>query len=494
MDGEGINPKVLKWFRSRGINPANVAHMGIYSGRRQQSGDSFEVVPDVSGEVIAFPYRRKGAIQNHKYREANKRFYQQPGGKKLFWNADVLDEPALHEGRAALVITEGELDALSLLEAGYPYVVSVPDGAPPPAESTEDIPDPEFDDKYRYIVNDWDALKKIKRIIIATDSDPPGQQLAKELIRRLGRARCSFVAYPEGCKDFNDVLMRGDMAVITSTLATAKPYPVAGVYRYSELPPEPDLVPVTTGFRRLDDLLMPFYPSLMVVTGMAGAGKSLFVNQMAAQMSILHGWKVALASFEMRIKPFVTDTLLKTYEGMRQDGRGERWLDDNFAFINPEPSAEDREFDIDWLIEKAIVAVVRNGIRLLIIDPWNEIEHAAGPRESLTSYTGRAIRVLKRFGAEFDCMVGVVAHPTKNAAQRVLNDPEKATDLSLYDVSDSAHWANKADLGLVLNRRGQHPLDFVTTLAVKKVRYQPMTGMPGSIEICFNPETRLFSQ
>ncbi len=43
----------------------------------------------------------------------------------------MLDDPALHEGRAALVITEGECDALTAIDCGYPFAVSVPDGAPP---------------------------------------------------------------------------------------------------------------------------------------------------------------------------------------------------------------------------------------------------------------------------------------------------------------------------------------------------------------------------
>lgn len=493
MGAEEINPKVIKWFLDRGINPENVVHMGIYSGQRLPNG---EVAPDRNGNLVVFPYRRRGAVLNEKYRTGDKRFSQRSGGKKLFWNADVLDEPALHDGRAALLITEGEMDALSALEAGYPYVVSVPDGAPPPrAEKDSEEPSPDFDAKYQYIINDWDALQKIKRIIIAADADPAGQQLAEELVRRLGRARCSFVRYPEGCKDFNEVLMRGDMATISTMIATAKPYPVSGVYTYSELPPEPELQPVSTGWGRLDEFIMPFYPSLMVVTGMAGAGKSSFVNQMAAQMNLRHGWKVAIASFEMRVKPFVTNTLTGVYRSyITNPAKEERWLDENFVFIAPEPSEEDREFDIDWLIDKAITAVVRGGIRILVIDPWNEIEHALGRRESLTEYTGRAIRVLKRFGREFDCAVVVVAHPTKNAATRVLNDPEKIADLSLYDVSDSAHWANKADFGVVLNRRGQHIEDTVTTVAIKKVRYQPVTGRIGSIEICFDPQTRLFSQ
>ena len=494
------NPRVLKWFANRGINPENVKHMGIYSGRHQQDGDSWKVAPDETGEIVVFPYWRKGAVVNEKYRAANKRFYQMPGGKKVFWNADILYDTALHEGRASLIITEGEMDALSVMEAGNPFVVSVPDGAPPALEigqTAEDII-PEFDTKYGYIFNDWDALKKIKRIIIATDDDEPGRRLAEELVRRLGRARCSFVIYPAGCKDFNEVLMKGDMATISEMIARAQPYPVSGVYTYSELPEEPPLNPVSTGFGRLDDYLKPFYPALMVVTGMAGSGKSSFVNQMVAQLNLMHGWRAAIASFEMRIKPFVTDTLISAYQESGQDAAVQsEWLDENFIFIAPEPSDEDDSFDIEWLIEKATVAVIRHGVRVLVIDPWNEIEHASRKGESLTDYTGRAIRALKRFGREFECLVIVVAHPTKSAAQKPPNE------VGLYDVSDSAHWANKADFGLVVCRNGKkgedgemipNSADYVSSFFIRKIRYQPVSGMLGQLELTYDPQTRLFSQ
>lgn len=493
-----INPKIAKWFEGRGIGRAALERTGTYSGRHQLTGDGFEVVPDPTGKIIVFPYFRKGVVQNEKYRAAGKRFYQKTGGKKLFWNADVLDSEALHEGRSALVITEGEIDALSVIEAGYPFVVSVPDGAPPAGgEVKNEEIDPEFDTKYGYVFNDWESLKKIKRVVIAVDNDEPGKRLAEELVRRLGRVRCSFVEFPEGCKDFNDVLNKHGAAVVTETIATALPYPVSGVYSYSELPPEPDLNPVSTGFYRLDEFLKPFYPSLMVVTGLAGSGKSSLVNQMVGQLNLLHGWKAGLASFEMRIKPFITDVLLQTYrESSRDPAIETEWLDENFVFIAPEPSEESETFDIDWLIEKATVAVIRHGIRVLVIDPWNEIEHAARKGESQTDYTGRAIRALKRFGREFECMVVVVAHPSKSGANKAPNE------ISLYDISDSAHFANKADFGVVVARRGKmddevevvHNLDLVSSVFVKKIRYQTVSGRPGSIELTYDPKTRIFSQ
>lgn len=486
-----ISQKHLKWFEDRGISQANAESMGIYSGQRRQTGeDSFEVVPHPNGELLVFPFHRGGRVVNEKYRGPQKRFFQKPGGVKCFYNADILSDPALHEGRYPLTIVEGEMDLLAVKQAGNPFVVSVPDGAPPPlkdgAVSHEAEIDPERDNKYQFIYNDWENLKKIKRIVIATDADEPGKRLAEELVRRLGRSRCSFVTFPEGCKDFNDLIKTTDLAAVPEVIARAKPYPVSGVYRLEDLPDEPPITPVTTGFGRLDEYIKPFYPSFMAITGFAASGKSTWTNQMVANLAFLHGWPVAIASFEMRINPFVTDTLAATYRELKGRGDPYEWINENFVFIAPEPGDDNDQFDIEWLIEKAITAVVRYGIRVLVIDPWNEIEHAVRRGESLTDYTGRAIRALKRFGREFEVLVIVVAHPTKSAANKA---PE---DVSLYDISDSAHFANKADHGVVIARVIGTECD--SRVMVKKVRYQPMTGKNGDVILTYSREKKVFSE
>lgn len=494
-----INPRILKWFEGRGISEKTLINSGVYSGQHLQNGDSFIVTPSVKGEVIVFPYFKQKKEVNCKYRTSGKKFYQRSGGYKTFFNAEILENEYVQNGTNPLVITEGEMDALSLIESGYPYTVSVPDGAPPPCDmvGTIDEIDIEHDTKYSYVFNNWDALKSIRRIVIAADGDEPGQRLAEELVRRLGRVRCLFVEYPEGCKDFNEVLLKCGKAEVLRVIRHAKEYPVSGIYTFSGLPDEPDLVPYTTGWGRLDTFLRPVFPAFMVITGTAGSGKSTWVNQLVAQMSILHGFSIALASFEMRIKPFVSDALLNVYKDLKRDGYGDVWLENHFVFIAPEPDNDDQH-DIDWIIDKATATVIRHGIRILVVDPWNEVEHAHRKFESLTEYTSRAIKALKRFGREFNCLVIIVAHPTKSGAEKAKvyhkgqgPDQTPTNEITLYDISDSAHWANKADFGIVINRiDGSNETDVM----VKKVRNQELTGEPGMVTLTYDRRTRTFGQ
>ncbi|GFS41448.1 toprim domain-containing protein [Actinidia rufa] len=66
------------------------------------------------------------------------------------------------------------------------------------------------DTNYQYLWSCKEYLEKTSRIILATDGDPPGQALAEELARRLGRERCWRVKWPrkndvDHFKDANEV-------------------------------------------------------------------------------------------------------------------------------------------------------------------------------------------------------------------------------------------------------------------------------------------------
>lgn len=482
------NPKVLDFFERRRIEPELAVRIGICSVTRQSTGD---VIPDPKGEVIEFPFFRDGKKVGAKYRAAGKRFWQKPNCIKCFMNSDVLSDPALGRGDVSLVITEGELDLLTALQCGFPHTVSVPDGAPPESFVSDPLPDPDMDNKFSYVALDWDRLKVIKRIIIAVDNDGPGKRLAEELVRRLGRVRCQRVEYPEGCKDLNDVLMNRGSEEVIRVLSTAKNYPIDGLYEFDELPPEPAIEYRSTGWARMDDLLRVFLPGILVVTGFAGAGKTTWVNQLVAQLALKQGWSIAIASFEMRLDPYVTDALrtvrLKKSKAEWSPEDWEltnKWIKDNFIFISTTQS--DAHHDIGWLIERAEDAVGRKGVKVLLIDPWNEIEHTRARNENLTEYTGRALQALKRFGANHDCFVIVVTHPTKVGATK------KSDDLNLYDCSDSAHFANKADLGVVIKQGGDG--SNLSEIIVCKVRYIPDMGKPGKVILSYDPALRLFAE
>lgn len=463
-----ISKIALDWLESRSISAEIAVRHGIFT-------------PDASRpHVIAFPYFENGNVVAEKYRTPDKKFWQKPGGKKTFWNADVLNDPALERGDHPLVITEGEMDALSALECGFPFTMSVPDGAPAPG--TQSDVDADSSGKFEFVWNNRERLQRIKRFILAVDADAPGQHLASELVRRLFASRCLFVEYPGNCKDLNDVLRTRGKAAVAAVLNCAKPYPVRGLYRLEDYPEAEPLQTFSTGWQTLDQHIRLFRGEFMVVTGIPSHGKSTWVLNLLVNAANLHDWRSAVFSPEMPTVPHMRDKLRRIKNGYREYGGSgpDAWINDHFVFIDADPvSRDDEEFNLDWIIDRATDAVLRDGINVLVIDPWNEVEHGRLHGENMTDYIGRSIRALKRFARLRNVAVIVVAHPTKEVGR-----DGKTRTPTLYDIEGSAHWFNKCDHGVIVERDPE--ITNQTTIWIAKSRFEE-AGLRGRVLMKFKP-------
>jgi twinkle protein len=456
----GLSEATCEWLESRGIGVEIATRFDLYTATVDANGD---VVPDMRrGGILVFPCYEHDILVNEKFRLLPKeRFWQRKGGTKTFFNADVLFRPEVTEHGAPVIITEGELDTLVAIQAGKEFTMSVPDGAPPASKPGEEEveqptnPEADRDGKFQYLYRLRAALQRVRQFILAVDSDPPGQRLAGELVRRFGAARCSFVEYPPGCKDLNDVLQRYGAAAVVEVLERAKPYPVRGLYRLSDYP-ERQIETFSSGWPLLDQHLMLMPGEFMVVTGVPGHGKTVWILNLLAQLAENHAWRSALFSPEMRVMPYMRNRLRAIKRGSEEaHPETDAWIEDNFVFLDADPTGVgtyDSDFDLQWILDRAVDAVLRYGIRVLVIDPWNEIEHAKRKDEMMVDYIGRAIRMLKRFGRLHEVVVIVVAHPTKEVGR-----DGKYRCPSLYDIDGAAHWFNKADHGIVVERPPDAP-------------------------------------
>lgn len=485
-----LGPRGLEAFERRSIDPETAVKYAIYTASRAEDG---QVIADPNGNIVVFPFKEHGRIVNEKYRVlGEKKFWQRAGGRRTFWNADALDDPSLESGQQSLIITEGELDALTAIDCGFPLTVSVPDGAPAVAEgeNPEDLQPieacSENTGKFEFLWNNRDRLKRIKRFILAVDCDAPGKRLAAELVRRLSASRCMFVTYPVDCKDLNDVRMKHGAETVSAVLNAAKPYPVRGLYRLSDYPDLPPLQTYSTGWWTMDAHMKLFAGEFMVVTGIPSHGKSTWVLNLLCNAASLHGWRAAVFSPEMRTVPHLRSKLRRIKGGTSAfKPEIDAFIDDRFVFIDSDPTGrDDEDFDLEWIIDKATDAVLRDGIRCLVIDPWNEVEHARGPNESMTDYIGRSIRALKRFARLYDVAVIVVAHPTKEVGKDGKSRPP-----TLYDIEGSAHWFNKCDHGVVIDRPNQYVNESVVRIA--KCRFEE-SGEKGEVRMSFDRETQRF--
>ncbi len=461
----GLTQKHAAILEARGLDVEDLTRLGIAS--HQEHG----------GDWIVIPYQRNGATVNRKFRTiaGEKRFYQDKDGVKCFWNADAITDTTL--AAEPLIITEGELDAISAMQAGFARVVSVPDGAPQQAIGAE--PDSA---KYSFVTDALDALRSVPTIILATDNDGPGVNLMNDLALRIGRAKCRYVRYPAGSKDLNDILVKHGADAVRATIANAEWLAVRGLFIMSQLPPiaEPEALPL--GHLALDQTIRIRRGDFQVVTGIPNHGKSTWINEMACRLAHRHRAVTAFFSPEQRAQVDHRRALRWWKIGkppanwsLEEITKADDWIDQHFVFLVAD---DDTDPTLDWVFETAAAAVIRHNATMISIDPWNELEHQRGQGMTVTEYTGQAIRDLKRFARRFNVHVCVAAHPAK--LQRNKNNGEYPIP-TLYDISDSAHWYNKPDLGVVVHRTPDS-----TIIRVEKVRYVGVNGQRGDIPVEFN--------
>jgi twinkle protein len=255
----------------------------------------------------------------------------------------------------------------------------------------------------------------------------------------------------------------------------------------SDLPPLPEAPVYEIPMAKFTARYKVRLGDLAVFTGIPSHGKSSFVNDVCCRLVEAHGLSIAFASFEQMPQRDHRRNLRTWFAGKPtsyfapEDFRtADTWIDKYFSFLVP---SEDDDVTLEWLLDKAEASVIQHGARVVVIDPWNEMDHARSREESLTEYTGRAIKALRRFAKKLMVHVIIVAHPSKQ--QKDENGDYRVP--TLYDVSDSAHWYNKADIGIVVHRYSDH-----TLLRVAKSRYHDEIGIPGDEKAHFHFEQRRF--
>jgi len=286
--------------------------------------------------------------------------------------------------------------------------------------------------------------------------------------------------------------MKHGPEAVAAVLSSAKPYPVRGLYRLADYPETEPVRTFSTGWSTVDLHLRLFAGEFMVITGVPGEGKSTWILNLVHNLATQHGWQSAIFSPEMPTSPHLRDKLRRIIYGSSIEGLPgyriaelDAWINDHFVFIDADPTGRnDEEFDLDWLLDRATDAVLRDGIKLLLIDPWNEIEHARRRDETTTEYVGRSIRALKRFARLYGVIVVVVAHPTKDVSRG--GEYRRPT---LYDIESSAHWFNKCDHGVII----EWPERVVpeSVIEVAKVRF-PESGRVGEVRMRFDEPSGRF--
>lgn len=242
---------------------------------------------------------------------------------------------------------------------------------------------------------------------------------------------------------------------------------------------------VSTGWPRLDALYRVPRGLLTVLTGVPGSGKSTFLDALIANLAALHGWRFAVCSPEQAPSSRHWRKLAGIYLGKRFDvaygpdrERAAAFVNGHFDWINSTEGLTVAE-----VLRRADVIHRRRGIDGLVVDPWNELDSSRGRDVTETQFISGELSRIRRFARARNVHVWVVAHPHKLRR----NDDGSFPIPSMYEISGSSTFYDKADMGVALGRDG-----LVARVAVRKVRFEGVHGVKGATELMFDPSCEQF--
>ena len=298
--------------------------------------------------------------------------------------------------------------------------------------------------------------------------------LRDDLAVRLGDDKCRWIDWP----------FESSPEHLQNALATARPMWTDEIATLSDIPEPGPVHAYTVGWPALDQHgFRVTLPAFMPVIGPYGSGKSVFLRQLLVNLWRLHGWKFLLTSFEERVKPRFVRDLRRNLIGKPQ----EEWTDMDVAHADGEIDRcavflrrkRNTTLDMARLLDRIEFAVKVHGVKVVAIDPVNEIDHQVARGESKTDYMGRFIMALKQLADDYGLLMICAAHPPKDGVEKRL---QRNGLLTLNDGADTAHWGNKADIGLCLWRN----IDGPTMLHIDKVKDHETMGKPTLCELHLN--------
>jgi twinkle protein len=464
-----LSDKAVRYFESRMIDQNTLIKMKVYS--------DIEFMPQFSKEieVLCFPYFYNDKLINIKFRGAQKSFKLVSGAELIFWNIDCLSNSK------ECIITEGEIDALTFVQNGFDNVLSVPNGA---------------NKNLEYLDNCIDLFKGIDKIYIATDQDTKGIELKDELIRRLGAERCYVVSFKD-CKDANDYYKKYGHE-FKELLNQSKAVPVKGIIEagsfYSDIR---DLYlngiqkGKEIGVKVVDDKITWETGRLAIVTGIPSSGKSEFIDYIITKLNIIHGWKAAYFTPENYPLKFHYAKLFEKLIGKKFNKDKSKELEFDMAYDYVRENffylLNEEDFTIKSILESAKILVKTRGIKILVIDPYNKLEHKY--TDSETQYISRFLDQIITFAKVNDVLLFLIAHPVK-----MQKNNGKFEIPTLYSISGSANFFNKTDYGLTVHRKSGDDGVMINEVEVhiQKIKYKHL-GEQGIIDLKYDYDSGRFN-
>lgn len=431
-----IRPAAVTYLEKRGISSEITERYRITTAKER-------------ADILVFPFFDENNVMQYvKYRNTN---FNGKGNKE--WSEKdakpILFGMAQCSTEGTLVITEGQIDSLSVAECGIPNAVSVPNGAR----------------GFTWVQHCTEWLERFEEIVVFGDNEHGHITLVEELQARVSKKiRVVQEADYLGEKDANDILRKYGKDAIRHAVENAVIPKLKNIKDLSEVRAVDleQLPKIRTGISPLDRTIGGLYfGQVSLVSGKRGEGKSTFASQVIAD------------ALEQNYNVFA-------YSGELPDFHFKRWLDLQLAgkaylkenenefrekyytipkdvqerinswyrgraFLYDNTYIPERTKEAETLLETIEKAIRQYDIKLVCIDnlmtAMNNLDEASDLYLSQSHFVGD----LKRIAMKYQVHIMLVAHPRKTRDGEMTND----------DISGSGDVTNKVDTVIFYNRAQQ---------------------------------------
>ena len=393
--------------------------------------------------IICMPfYDWNGELTMIKYRNIN--FKKGDNGSKEWVSKDT--KPILfgiqniNYESDTLVITEGQIDSLSLTAAGIENALSVPMGK----------------NNFNWINTCWDFLQRFKKIVIFGDNENGQITLVNEISQKLKRHQIFSVRISDyqGMKDANDILRKFGKSALVQAVNNAEPLQVNHVISLADVKAVnlSQMPHFSTGIAEIDTLTGGFFEGqLVIISGKRGEGKSTVASQFvveAVDQNIptlvysgelpnyqFKNWIDLQAAGSDNLNPVLDTQSGREYFTMENDIQKNinEWYR-NLLYIIDDTQLSDGENELD-IIETAIY---RYDIKLCLVD---NLMCLAEYGENIYQNQGKVVKRLKE-----------IATATKSTILLVTHERKQQTGNLSDNVSGSSDITNRADVVMKCSR------------------------------------------